>query len=63
MFSQADCENGGGHERDVGGVGGQESEHETKYPQVALTLVNNMLKDEIQEDYELVLVEKGHDCS
>ena len=42
----------------MSGRSGDRSENETKYMQDALTLVKNMLKEEVQEDFELVLVAK-----
>ena len=38
---------------------GERGENETKYLKDALTQVNKMLKEEVQEDYELVAVENG----
>ena len=38
---------------------GDRGDNEAKYLQDALTLMNHMFKEEVQEDYELVLGDKG----
>ena len=57
MSTQVDREDGVGHECDVGGRRtGARTRRSTC--RISLTLVNNMLKGGVQEDYELVLVER-----